>query len=219
MNKIKVIGIQVPTEKELALITDAARLTQVKDYSFTGQYIPKLAQKLLTMGHYAPFEFVDMTVFIKGCSRTFLAQITRHRLCSFMSSSQQYQHIKIPDFVIPCGLSEEQITRYIDSANENWEVYNELEKEVGRDQARYILPNACRVDLLIKANLREWLTVIIPQRSCKRNTTETQYIIREICQLLPYDLLTGPECLTLGKCNQGSMACNDTYQCKGDLLQ
>ena len=218
MNKIKVIPLAIPSDKELALITDAARLTQVFDYSPTGQYMAGLAKRLMTMGHWAPFEFCDATFLIKGCTRVFLAQITRHRLASYMSSSQQYQDHSKFDYLTPKSLSDVGVDIYATRMESIRKAYIDLLPLIGKDDARYVLPNACRVDLIIKANLREWLSVIIPQRICKRNTPETIYIMQQICQFLPYDLLTGPECITDGKCNQGSMACSDPYQCVGDLL-
>lgn len=218
MNKIKVIPLRVPSEADLALITDAARLTQVFDYSPTGQFMPGLAKRLMDMQHWAPFEFCDMTVLIKGCSRTFLAQITRHRLCSFISSSQQYQDHSKFDYVVPTSITGSDLKMYQKTMEKLRADYITLVEAVGKDDARYVLPNACRVDLMVKANLREWLSVIIPQRSCKRNTPETIHIMKLICALLPIDLLTGPECITTGGCNQGKMSCRDLYQSKMELL-
>ena len=216
MKNIKVIPISVPTAEDLSIITDAARMTQVRDYEFGNQPNTKLVVSLIKMGHWAPLEFVDMTVLIRGCSRTFLAQITRHRLCSFMSSSQQYQLHNDFHYVIPEEfVDNSEYSALMDTINTE---YCKFEKTVGRDVARYVLPNACRVDLLIKANLRQWLSVIIPQRICHRNTPETKHIMKLICELLPYNLLTGPACLTMGICDQGKMACSTPYTCKEELL-
>ena len=219
MNNIKVTLINTITDKDLSLISDAARLTQVVDFSLTGQYIPKLVKKLKDTNHTSLFEFVDTVFFIEGVSRVFLSQITRHRHCSFVSSSQQYQHQEKPSFIIPTGLHPEDQDEYLCQMEAAWSVYNYLEKQVGRDQARYVLPGAAKVNMLIKCNLRELLFNIIPLRTCRRNTEETKHVLKLICNLIPYDLLTGPACLTTGKCDQPTnMACNNQYQSIGDLL-
>lgn len=215
MKKIKVTCIK---QDDLGIITDAAKLTQIRGYVPQGTSNEGLVARLILMGHWAPLEFADMTVFIQGCSRVFLAQITRHRLVSFMSSSQQYQDHSNFDYVTPEALGEADKADYTKIMSRlDWE-YRKLASSIGKDDARYLLPNACRVDLLMKANLREWLSVIIPQRICKRNTPETVHIMKLICEHLPFNMLTGPACITTGHCDQGKMACNDPYTCTSDLL-
>ena len=217
MNKIQVVPLTMPNENDLKLITNAAKLTQVFDFSFKDSVNYRLLSRLIDMGHWAPFEFADFTVFINGCSRVFLAQICRHRLASYMSSSQQYQDHSNFDYVIPNEI--EDLENYQNVMSDLKVLYvNELQKS-NKDAARYLLPNACRVNLMMKANFREWLSVIIPQRICKRNTPETIIIMKKIAAYFPFVLLTGPPCLTEGACNQGKMCCKSPYKDKSELCE
>ena len=50
----------------------------------------RLIAKLLTRGHYGPFEHVQATFAVKGISRSCMAQITRHRHVSFDVQSMRY---------------------------------------------------------------------------------------------------------------------------------
>ena len=47
-------------------------------------------QKLSDVGHASPIEHASFTFGIEGVSRTFLAQVTRHRIGSFSVQSQRY---------------------------------------------------------------------------------------------------------------------------------
>ena len=47
-------------------------------------------QRLNDVGHASPIEHASFTFGIEGVSRTFLAQVTRHRIGSFSVQSQRY---------------------------------------------------------------------------------------------------------------------------------
>ena len=50
-------------------------------------------QKLTDLGHASPIEHASFTFGIEGVSRTFLAQVTRHRIGSFSVQSLSLIHI------------------------------------------------------------------------------------------------------------------------------
>lgn len=213
MKNIKVSIMDIPSESQLRLISDAAALTQIRGYiPGTKPFNIELCARLKAMGHSSLFEFAHLTVFIENASRVFLSQITRHRMASYTSQSQQYQKHHGFDFVIPDGLSDKNQLAYISFMEQVEKLYGQLEEDAGRDVARYVLPGATCNNLLIGANLREWLEVIIPQRLCLRNTDETVYIMRLILSKLKDTplrelfLLSGPSCCH-SKCTQGKMSC------------
>ena len=47
-------------------------------------------ERLMSMGHLSALEHISFTFAIEGVSRSFLAQITRHRIASFSVQSQRY---------------------------------------------------------------------------------------------------------------------------------
>lgn len=219
MKNIKVTILNQPTKDQLRIITDAAALTQIKGYKpGTRPFNIDLVKRLVSMGHTSLLEFANLTVFIENASRVFLSQITRHRLSSYTSQSQQYQKHHGFDFLIPNDIQGTELQAdYIAFMEQAEKLYGKLEAHVGRDTARYVLPGATCNNLLMSANLREWMTVIIPQRLCLRNTVETQYIMRllldklkgtPLCDLF---LLSGPACCH-GTCDQGSMSCGKPFK-------
>ncbi len=219
MKNIKVTILNQPSKDQLHIITDAAALTQIKGYKpGTKPFNINLVKRLVKMGHTSLLEFAQLTIFIENASRVFLSQITRHRLSSYTSQSQQYQKHNGFDFVIPDDLKNSKLLAdYLIFMEQAENLYEKLEEEVGRDSARYVLPGATCNNLLMSANLREWMTVIIPQRLCLRNTVETQYIMRELLTQLKDTalrdlfLLSGPACCH-GTCDQGSMSCGKPFK-------
>lgn len=58
-------------------------------------------QRLNDVGHASPIEHASFTFGIEGVSRTFLAQVTRHRIGSFSVQSQRYVRLEDFRYVIP----------------------------------------------------------------------------------------------------------------------
>ena len=58
-------------------------------------------QRLNDVGHASPIEHASFTFGIEGVSRTFLAQVTRHRIGSFSVQSQRYVRLDDFRYVVP----------------------------------------------------------------------------------------------------------------------
>ena len=197
------------TESKIAL---AEQLLDYNDYS------TDVLENCLKYGHDSILEQVSYTIVIEGASRSFLSQITRHRLFSFISGSQHYiDYSKIGGFEIPLELlneTEEIKDIYNTSLQNSMKDYNKLiELGVDHSVARQVLPNAMRNNLIVTGNLREWRS-FINLRMCGRNTSEIYAIAYSIYkELEKYNPLvmkyTGPDCkITVrGKCTQGSKSC------------
>lgn len=230
MKNIQIIVTHHPDTAELANVTESARMTQVRGYipQEGVQLDERLLRKLIELGHTSCLEHADFGVIVVGASRVFLAQITRHRMASYTSASQQYQkhhgfdYLGLPFYEENADLEME----YHEFMKKADELYTKIEAAMGRDWARYVLPGATRNNLRIKANLREWFCTIIPQRACRRNTPETQYVMSKILQamvdgkggLIPFIAASGPACLTKGKCDQGTMCCGRPMNSWQDML-
>ena len=186
-------------------------------------------------------KFSLINVAIVGASRRFLAQITRHQNeVKFMSASLQYSdYTGASQFVVPyeimetdntinCSMREmlkkvhsddpnfDQARRlYIDTCNAAMDTYERLANCVGNDAAGYAAPQGLRNVLLMSALPYEWKH-IISQRTCNRNTKETQYVLLLIWEELKklgvmFDNC-GPDCTTYG-CREGKMSCGKPF-CK-----
>ncbi len=178
-------------------------------------------KKVTGMGHLSVIEHAAFTFGIEGVSRSFLAQITRHRIASFSVQSQRYvaqggeQGF---DYVIPPAIEAlgEEAVREFESqmqAMSGW--YEAWRARLGKgeksnEDARFVLPNACATRMMVTMNARELLH-FLNLRCCGR----AQWEIREVAwQML--DLAykaapalfenAGPGCLG-GTCPEGEKSC------------
>lgn len=168
----------------------------------------KLVQFLYRADHRSPLEHVVLSMQVTGVSRAFMAQITRHRLASYTCSSQHYQDYR--DY--PIAEATPQFSDVHAQLYDSMCMYSELiDNGMAKDEARFVLPEAMSVNMIITANAREWAT-IMHYRLCHRNTTETlmvaEHMRKELMDWFP-DLfsIVGPECEE-GYCKQGPMKCN-----------
>ena len=143
-----------------------------------------LILKIARSGHLSTFEHVVCTFAIEGVSRSLLAQLTRHRLCSFSVQSQRYCEMD-NNFVIPYSLGNENRNLVGGILNKITDCYNTLiENGVKKEDARAILPNATCTNLVMTCNLRE-LIHICNLRLCKRAQAE----IRELVSLMKDEVI------------------------------
>lgn len=163
-----------------------------------GKYI----NKLMSMGHESPFEHASFTFGIEGVSRSFLAQITRHRIASYSVQSQRY--VESGDegtfqFVIPPSIKKYPSLEllYKESMDNAIKTYNLLadnleekyleenpnctDKQASAfrkkaiEDARFVLPNAAETKMIATFNARS-LFNFFRLRCCNR----AQWEIREV---------------------------------------
>lgn len=180
----------------------------------------KIMQRLVDMGHTSLLECADFGFIFGSTSRVFLAQITRHRVASYTSGSQQYQdHDDFP-FVMPESIAnhaaaKEEFERIMHEINLS---YGRLKAQVGKDDARYVLPGAASNHLYAKFNLREIVGPIMTQRVCRRNTPESLSNMRGMLRCMMSagfeDCIRfgGCACVTEGRCDQGKMSCGSPFK-------
>jgi len=130
-----------------------SRITDISANGFT--------EMLIRRGHHAMIEFGDIIVkFITN--RGITHELVRHRLCSFAQESTRYvKYNGEMEFIKPVWLSldKDNSTRdswtsamltaemmYKDLLNNNWKA----------EQAREVLPNSLKTEIVVKANIREW---------------------------------------------------------------
>ena len=195
----------------------------------TGLLIVRRNGKVCLCGNCSPTEHASFTFGIEGVSRSFLAQISRHRLASLSVQSQRYVDMTNAGFVMPEefaddepasktfedavgyalksyeGLRKYLTVRYIRSGMDT----KSAEKKAQED-ARYVLPEACCTKMIITMNARE-LNHFFNLRCCNR----AQWEIRECAEkmlALVYPIAphlfknAGPSCVC-GACPEGSMSC------------
>ena len=147
--------------------------------------------RLLKMGHESPLEHAYATFRISGCSRAMTHQLVRHRLMAVSQQSQRYVNEDSFDYVVPDDMPAEFEADY----HSDMEIIRGMYKKwrqrgLRKEDARFVLPNACTSEIVVSADLREWRHIIKVRTSKK-----AQWEIRKVC-LAILDKLTehAPNC-------------------------
>ena len=143
----------------------------------------RLFEELVRQGHGSVLEHPSFTFGIEGISRACSHQLVRHRICSFNQQSQRYVDMGPPDyFVKPPSLAEDEEFDQAVAAMVGYyrETVERLkgegkEGEQAREDARYILPNATKTNIIWTTNLRNLLHV-----SRVRMCSRAQWEIRQV---------------------------------------
>lgn len=134
--------------------------------------------KAIHSGHTAVMEFVDYVFAIDGISRSCLAQLTRHRMASFCVMSQRHVNMDGFQYIMPISIQND-----VESENEYKQLMNciasfykdMVNAGIPMEDARYILPNACTTNIIMKINARS-LANFLSLRMCNK----AQWEIREL---------------------------------------
>lgn len=228
--EVKVLNPEVVTNAEQMMVAMARltqcghKLTNMSDFEelLAQPYKHTTVESMVDLPHPTIQKFGVINVAIVGASRRFLAQITRHQNeVKFMSSSLQYSdYTDKAQFVVPYELTSYDITSggnltsiYLNQCMDDLEEYEMLAKLVGKDAAGYKMPQGMRNVLVISATPYQFKHMI-SQRTCNRNTLETQYVMGLVWKKLwPLSYMfhdCGPHCAN-GTCPEGKMCCGDPY--------
>ena len=190
-------------------------------------------QKLSDVGHASPIEHAS----IEGVSRTFLAQVTRHRIGSFSVQSQRYVRLEDFRYVIPPEIEAipKAKAQFIASMNDDAKKYLELvhtledahtakfvaqgmdekaarakaSKQANED-ARFVLPNACETKMVMTMNCRS-LQNFFNLRCCNRAQWEIRAVADEMLKLVlplaPHIFAAAGPRCLTGPCPEGRMCC------------
>ena len=138
----------------------------------------------LESGHMSILEHAVYTFKIEGLSRVALAQLTRHRLASFVVQSQRYVKLKEPVMVIPESMANSEF--YVEVKGimaEASELYRRMvEAGIPCEDARYVLPQAVETDLVMTMNARELLH-FFSLRTCNRAQWEIRKVADEMLKI------------------------------------
>ena len=161
----------------------------------------RLIKRLFKIGHHSVLEHVSLTFAIHRISRACSHQLVRHRLASYSQQSQRYVTQK-RSFVIPRSLRRKK--KFLQSLSMIHDLYQELLKEIEKEDARYLIPNAQATNIVMTMNLRE-LIHAASLRLCNRAQWEIRSLFRKIrSELRDYEptlaTFLRPKCQHLGFC-------------------
>ena len=109
-------------------------------------------------GHLSVFEHAGVTFIAEEISRACLAQLTRHRLCSFCVESQRYckYDLKCDDwYVMPPSFKSDEpyFRKCMRDAAQHYKVC--VAGGTKPEDARYLLPEATKTSAAVTMNCRE----------------------------------------------------------------
>lgn len=173
--KVELIYITPDPEK---VIEKAGRIAhQSLDKETPDSHI-KFIRMLIKLGHTSVLEHAVASFKISGVSRSLTHQLVRHRIASYTQKSQRYVDESNFDYVIPDTIKKNEfaLNLYKDFMDSCKETYKKL-KELGipKEDARFILPNATKTEIVLTANLREFRHMI-----SLRGSKEAQWEIRRL---------------------------------------
>ncbi len=197
----------------------------------------KFLKHLTSLGHGSPLEHMSFTFGIEGVSRSFLAQITRHRIASYSVKSQRYVKEGQFEFVVPPEIEADERANeiFLNAMRQDMEQYNALTdilkakhtetflqqgmepKEAERkaekkaiEDARYVLPNSCETKMVATFNARSLLN-FFAHRCCERAQWEIRdcavQMLKLVKEVAPTVFATVGPPCLNGPCPEGKMSC------------
>lgn len=165
------------TKNGLKLIADSVRITapffdEVPDV--------KIVKNMVKHDFGSALEHVYFTFELKDISVALSRELLEHRMASHTAKSTRYvsQASGLP-FYMPPKIKNELRKKVEDHNNRTWELYKEIEKEVDRESARYILPMGLKCTYIWTINCRSLLN-FLRLRLCKNSAPE----IRELSKII-----------------------------------
>lgn len=175
MNDVEILKSTPDAEKLIESAGRTCYLSSAKGHRNSEKIMIRM---LIKKGHYSVLEHASATFRIKGGSRSFTHQLVRHRLCSYSQQSQRYVNENCFSTVTPPSIvADESALTYFKIAMKNAQLaYAKLiSLGIKKEDARFVLPNACTSEIVITANFRE-LRHIFDKRCDKA----AQWEIRDI---------------------------------------
>ena len=169
----------------------------------------------LASGHESVAEHANFTFAISGVSRACLAQLSRHRLMSLSVQSQRYVQLDDFEYGIPKSIQDDEGARdvFINCMTCINDIYCSLIEDyhIPAEDARAVLPNACKTNIVLTANARE-LRHIFALRCCTRAQGEIRELANRMLELVEEVAPTifedaGASCVQTGRCPEGAKSC------------
>jgi thymidylate synthase (FAD) len=202
------------------LVCGAAALTSSKGGTpseiFDGMDLETARRKIRQVtgyGHVSVIEHASFTFSVEGVSRAMTHQLVRHRVASYTQQSQRYvSYDTLEEYVTPKAIGENAEAKrvYDEALSRVSEAYRKLlEKGISKEDARFILPNAAKTNIMVTMNARE-LRHFFNLRCCTRAQWEIREVaiemLRQAREVAPALFGgSGPTCVEYGYCPEGKM--------------
>ena len=141
----------------LKRIEKAGRTCYKSEDRITAESAENFVRMLIERGHESVLEHESITVrFV--CDRGVSHEIVRHRIASFSQESQRYVRYNGDiEFINPRMPNAKAYEAWHELCERAEETYKELlSYGIQPQQARAVLPNSTKTEIVMTANLREW---------------------------------------------------------------
>lgn len=151
-------------EDILKRIELAGRVCYKSENSITKDSAEEFVKRLIKSGHESVLEHEKITIKII-CDRGISHEIVRHRIASYSQESTRYCNYSNNrfgnelTFIKPCFWEEndDNYAMWLNVMKECEDNYLKMiENGVAPQQARSILPNSLKTEIIVTMNLREW---------------------------------------------------------------
>lgn len=176
--------------------------------------VERLIRMLWERGHLSVFEHASFTFSVSGVSRALSHQLVRHRIASYSQQSQRYVNERNFEHVVPPTVMRNQdaLRRFEELMGEIQASYEYMVKlGIPREDARYVLPNACETSIIVTFNARS-LHNFFRLRCCFRAQWEIRRLayrmLSQVKKVAPVLFeKAGPPCVSEGVCHEGANSC------------
>ncbi|MCH3971582.1 MAG: FAD-dependent thymidylate synthase [Oscillospiraceae bacterium] len=203
----------------------------------TDECISHFVDVLMQNHHESPIEHASFTFGIEGVSRSFLAQLTRHRIASYSVQSQRYVAESHFSYVLPPEIEAipEAKEEYLHAMEEDQRHYDRLSEllkakhkaallkagltekaadskaqKMANEDARFVLPNACTTKIICTMDARSLLH-FFSLRCCNRAQWEIRAVAEQMLWLVreaaPHLFQKAGPPCLNGACPEGKMSC------------
>jgi thymidylate synthase (FAD) len=173
----------------------------------------RIIRRVTGYGHGSVIEHASFTFSIEGVSRAMTHQLVRHRIASYTQQSQRYvEYNTLENYVTPQNIADNsEAKKAFDEALKSIsEAYQHLLKMgIPKEDARFILPNAAKTNIIVTMNARE-LRHFFNLRCCARAQWEMREVATEMLKQVKKATPalfenSGPSCVEMGFCSEGKM--------------
>lgn len=194
---IKVVEPQVMIEgdldrvKILKSLEKAGRTCYKSEAHITEDSASKFIRMLVKKGHESVIEHEKITVrFI--CDRGVTHELVRHRLASYSQESTRYVNYNKTEmeFIKPCFWDEDDVNykMWYFSMLTSSDYYKKLINNGAKpEEARSVLPNSLKTEIVVTANLRQWRK-ILQDRTSKFAHPQIRQIMNTLLSQLVVEL-------------------------------
>jgi thymidylate synthase (FAD) len=151
------------------LIEKSGRVCYRSEAKMSEESGSKFVSMIFKRGHHSVLEHASLSLRII-CSRGLSHELIRHRIVAISQESQRYvSYSNRVEFIRPIWYLfssnnqaiQERYNLWLGSITKSAQEYNKL-RELGASaqEAREVLPNSCKTELVVTANVREWLHIV-----------------------------------------------------------